>query len=227
MNPVILVDIDGTLIEKSLERLFLRYAVRTGKIQPGRLFFKLMIKGLKTTPREWLQLKLMYLNGLSIDAAQELIEMCWDDVMSKRLKSDIVKIVRWFQNRGDRVVLLSGTPRPLALPLMKTLGISEIICVEPETQDGKYTGRLKGIHPRGQRKVAAAQTWLRQNDCRWNQTVALANHGDDRFLLEAVKFPIAVYPDEKLRKFANHNEWMIIDSETDFNQAVSVFAKNI
>lgn len=227
MTPVILVDIDGTLIEKSLERLFLRYAVRTGKIQLPRLFFKLMNEGLKTPPREWLQLKLMYLNGLPIDAAQEWVEMCWNDVMSKRLKSDIVKIVRWFQDRGDRVVLLSGTPRPLALPLMTMLGISEIICAEPEKQDGKYTGRVNGIHPRGQRKVSAAQTWLRQNNCRWNQTVALANHGDDRFLLDAVKIPIAVYPDEKLRKFANLNEWMIIDSKTDFNQAVSVLGKNI
>ncbi|MFZ5517255.1 MAG: HAD family hydrolase [Candidatus Zhuqueibacterota bacterium] len=220
------MDIDGTLIERSLEQWFLQYLIRTGKIRPGRILAQLFRSALKIPPSAWLHLKLIYLAGQSTDDVGTWIDQCWEDTMKHHLRPESLKIVRWFQSRGDRLVLLSGTPRPLAQPLLRLLQINEIICAEPAIESGKLTGELNGLHPRGQRKVTAAANWLREHGCHWDQTAALANHWDDRFLLDSVKLPIAVFPDRRLRKYAHRFQWPIVDADTHFQKLVAQLEKN-
>jgi phosphoserine phosphatase len=110
--------------------------------------------------------------------------------------------------------MLSGTPRQLAEPLMKMLELEYLIAAEPEIRNNKYTGRLVAPHPRGRRKADLAGTWLKDHGYRWNQTIAIADHWDDRFLLEQARTSIVVHPDDRLRKHATRDGWTIIEDIT-------------
>jgi len=168
----------------------------------------------------------MYLAGRSTDDVEAWVDQCWEETMKQHLRPEPLDLVRWFQSRGDRVVLLSGTARPLARPLMSLLQIDEIICAEPALESGRLTGRLNGLHPQGQRKVTAASNWLSEHGCHWEQTGAMANHWDDRFLLNAVKLPMAVFPDHRLRNYARRAHWPIVDGDSHVQKLVAELEKN-
>ena len=98
---------------------------------------------------------------------------------------------------------------------MTYLGIDEIIAAEPEIVNQRYSGRLIEPHPHGEYKALYAERWLEQNNLSWDRVVALANHGNDRYLLEKASRGIAVHPDQKLRQIAKQQGWPIADNLED------------
>lgn len=205
-------DIDGTLVSESLERRFVRgllerrphYRWPNYAADVTRLFFHM--------PPRWYKMKLAYLRGQSVGDIDEWLDDWFGPVVRPGLYTSAVETVALLSQDGVRQVLVSGTPRPLAERLGDYLGVSEIIAAEPQIRGGQYTGRLLGPHPRGRQKKAQVGEWLINNDLDWSGTAALANHWDDRHLMQAVGLPVAVNPDSKLLGLARRLGWMIVSN---------------
>ncbi|MDZ7261618.1 MAG: HAD-IB family phosphatase [candidate division KSB1 bacterium] len=221
-QQVVLVDIDGTLLPASLEYWFLTFLLRTHRIQLGTLSADVATLLLHWPLPHWYQLKLIYLRGHSEETVRQWVQACWEERIRPRLFPGVVEIVRRFKSTGARVVLLSGTLRPLAEPLMKYLQISEALCAEPELEAGFYTGQLRGPYPRGRRKVQAADVWLQAEGYHWNQVCALANHWDDRFLLSCAQYAIIINPGWRLRRYARRHGWVTIENPNDPAESLSM-----
>lgn len=213
-EPVVLWDIDGTLISASFERRFLADLRRHGHVKLLHAAVDALPVWLRNPLGGWHELKLMYLCGKPVELVQPWVEACWKESIQPELYPGMIEAIRQLRSDGVVQVMLSGTPRQLAEPLMKMLELEDLIAAEPEIRNNKYTGRLVAPHPRGRRKADLAGAWLKDHGYRWNQTIAIADHWDDRFLLEQARTSIVVHPDDRLRKHATRDGWTIIEDIT-------------
>ncbi len=210
-KPIVFWDIDGTLVSGSLEREFIRYLRDQKLIRSSAIPFRFLSLALRWPLPQWYQVKLCYLRGVSGTEVEMWAENCWDAELRARLFPDAVDAIRHFASLSLKQVLLSGTIKPLADQLARQASIGEIIAANPEVVNGHYTGATESAHPHGLTKVALVEEWLTKNRRNWDEVIAIANHWDDRFLLERCGTPIAAHPDDKLREFAIERNWMIVD----------------
>jgi phosphoserine phosphatase len=210
-KPVVFWDIDGTLVSGSLERSFLRYLRRRKIVGSGSIALSFLALALRFPTPEWHQLKLCYLRGMSAGELNSQAKSCWWNELEIKFFTDAQKAVDHFSSVKARQVILSGTITPLAEQLAARIGIGDIIAAEPEIVNGACSGRTIREHPHGKIKVTRAEEWLAVNGFAWSDTVAIANHWQDRFLLEKCNLPIAAHPDDKLRAYASARNWLIVD----------------
>lgn len=56
----------------------------------------------------------------------------------------VMKLIKKHQQSGHRIVLVTGSFRPLIEPLLSKIGGSDIICTELQHYNGIFTGELEG-----------------------------------------------------------------------------------
>jgi len=203
-------DIDGTLVSESMERHFLKYLVDRRRLNPFGILLRYARLALRWPRPKWYQVKLAYLRRKHESEVGQWIADCWRDVIQTRLNPTALEEIDTLKRDGYRQVLLSGTPRELALPLSVHLGINDLIAAMPEIIDHRYTGRLIAPHPHGTLKALYAERWCNEKHVDLAQTTAYGNHWGDRFLLERVGTPVAVNPDPQLLQHAQDQGWRIM-----------------
>jgi len=106
--------------------------------------------------------------------------------LCRGLRPEALQRLRWHQQRGDRVLLCSASPRMLLQPLADWLGV-ELLATELQQRDGRWQPRLAGANCKGPEKVRRLQAHLGSLE-----GVVLEAYGDspgDRELLLAVQRP--------------------------------------
>ncbi|MFG2298619.1 HAD family hydrolase [Streptomyces sp. NPDC048603] len=121
--------------------------------------------------------------------------------------------LRAHRERGDRIVLVSGSLRACLQPLADELGAS-LLCTGQEVgADGRFTGTVNRsmIGPGKLRAVTEALgAWrLDPEDC-W----AYGDHASDLAMLEAVGNPVVVGDDPLLRQAAERHGWPVLPVRT-------------
>lgn len=218
---VLFADIDGTLIKHSLEQWLLLYLRRERKITRVRLILNSLGHLTHWPLPHWFQWKLVYLQDQCEEDVNRWIANCWQQSIQYALIPESVRFIQSMREAGVRIVLLSGTPKPLAAPIMNFLNINEIIAAEPLIQNHCYTGGLSRPHPRGLKKVEYVQEWMTQFKIGWNQTMAMADHWQDRYLLGMVRFPIVTHPKTKLARLALMKRWPVLNQNTQLSEFIS------
>ncbi len=221
-EPLVIWDIDGTIVHSSLERHFIGYLLGKRYISWSSIASNVLSLILKGSANHFYQLKLAYLKGKTECAVEQWISSCWKQVIRAEIKHGVIPAVNRLHKSGYKQILVSGTPKPLAEILGRNLAIDDVLAAEPETESEVYTGRLTSPHPRGIVKVGVIDLWLRKQGRGWDGTAALADHWNDRFLLDKVTLPLPVEPGRKLRKYASKMGWFCAVGEKGFSSAVEV-----
>ena len=151
---------------------------------------------------------------------QEWAAKYWEECVKHKLYPDAAEEIAHILSLDIKIVLLSGTFKLLARPLMDYLGVKEIICAEPEIKHNCFTGRLLIPHPYGKRKIGFAREWMKDRDCDWQHVWAIADHFEDRFLLQYVRTPIAMHASSSLRMFARRHNWIVCDEWHEFRKVI-------
>ncbi|HUE28747.1 MAG TPA: HAD-IB family hydrolase [Solirubrobacteraceae bacterium] len=73
--------------------------------------------------------------------------------LPRMIRAEALERVRFHQERGDRVVLVSASPTDWIVPWAASEGITEIIGNPAEVSDGRVSGRLAGVNCYGQEKL--------------------------------------------------------------------------
>jgi HAD superfamily hydrolase (TIGR01490 family) len=209
---VALFDIDGTLIRGSSERMFWRYLAARGRLGPRQIFAYLLflIRYLPTGGIHTLKKNKAYLAGL---AAAEIDELAREFVRTRlvhRLHEPVVVRLKQHLVRGDTVVLLSGTLDPIARALGEYLGVKRVCATLCAQRHGRYLAQPPETHPFGAAKLSLARHLCEQLDAKLEHATAYGDSVQDRYLLEAVGEPVAVYPDRGLLDTAIARDWEII-----------------
>jgi HAD superfamily hydrolase (TIGR01490 family) len=207
-------DIDGTLVRGSSERLFWLYLAARGRQGPRQIFAYLLflLRYLPTGGIHTIKKNKAYLCGL---APAEVATFAADFVatrLEKRLYEPAVARLKQHQQRGDTVVLLSGTLDPNARALADRLGVRHVCATVCAERNGQYLAQPPETHPFGAAKLTLARQLAAQLGAQLKHASAYGDSHQDVFLLQAVREPVAVLPDARLLETALTFDWEVITS---------------
>ena len=133
-----------------------------------------------------------------------------DEKIRPIIPESSLKLIRQHEQQGDTLMIITATNAFVTQPIAELMGISHLIATEPEIIDGSYTGRVQGEPSFQYGKVKRLNAWLAGNDASLADSYFYSDSHNDIPLLEIVDHPIAVDPDDTLRKHAADNQWPII-----------------
>ncbi|MDF2447338.1 MAG: phosphoserine phosphatase [Moraxellaceae bacterium] len=120
------------------------------------------------------------------------------------------ELLRQHREQGHRLVIITATNRFITAPIARELGVTDLIATEPETRDGRYTGRVAGVPCYQHGKIERLQQWLAETGESVDGAWFYSDSRNDIPLLEYVTHPVAVDPDEPLRAHAASNGWAVL-----------------
>jgi phosphoserine phosphatase len=92
------------------------------------------------------------------------------------------------------------------------LGFKNVVSTEVEIIDEIYTGKVLGIPALSEGKLIKVKEWMLQNRIEsFDNTSFYSDSINDLPLLAVVSKPVAVNPDDMLRKECRKRSWEIID----------------
>jgi HAD superfamily hydrolase (TIGR01490 family) len=122
-------------------------------------------------------------------------------------------LVRRHLDAGDLCAVVTATNSFVTAPIAREFGVAHLIATEPETRDGRFTGRVAGTPCFREGKVRRVDEWLAARGQRLEAVADSAFYSDshnDLPLLERVTRPVAVDPDAALAAEAARRGWAII-----------------
>ncbi len=108
--------------------------------------------------------------------------------LPEQFRPEMVERIRWHQEEGHEVVIVSASLRAYLDPVVDHLGLDGVCAVELEVDDaGRLTGAMIGPNCRGHQKVVRLTEWLggEAPERLW----AYGNSSGDRELLAAAHEP--------------------------------------
>lgn len=147
--------------------------------------------------------------------SEEQLRAWHQQFMASKIEPHILpqgeELLAWHRQRGDFLLIVTATNRFITGPIADRLGVDDLIAIEPERENGHYTGKVTGVPSYREGKVTRVNAWLESQptltlDDAWFYSDSI----NDRFLLECVTNPVAIDPDEDLRQLAERENWRIM-----------------
>ena len=199
-------DVDGTLVTGRTEALFFWYLVRQGYLKvPQVLGF---LGRLACRPRERFRDK-TYLDGLAMADLVALARRCYREVIAPRVELQALSCIREHQARGHVIVLLTGSLAFLLAPLKEEVAADWLIATELARYQGRFTGRIDGLHPRGVNKLRLLLDLAGRQGLDPGPILCLRGPLPGTYLFRHIGHPVAVNPSWRLRRIARKHHWPI------------------
>ena len=116
-------------------------------------------------------------------------------------------------DRGDLCAVITATNSFVTAPIAREFGVGHLIATEPESRDGRFTGRVAGTPCFRDGKLRRLEEWLSAQGRRLEEFAESRFYSDshnDLPLLERVSRPVAVDPDDELRAQAVRRGWEVM-----------------
>ena len=122
-------------------------------------------------------------------------------------------LVRGHLDADELCAVVTATNSFITAPIAAEFGIRHLIATEPESVGGRFTGRVAGTPCFREGKIRRVEQWLAGLGRRLEDYAASSFYSDshnDLPLLERVRRPVAVDPDEQLAAVAARRGWPVI-----------------
>jgi HAD superfamily hydrolase (TIGR01490 family) len=122
-------------------------------------------------------------------------------------------LVREHLEARELCAVVTATNSFVTAPIAREFGIPHLIATEPESVNGRFTGRVAGTPCFREGKIRRVDEWLAGLGRRLEDYAASTFYSDshnDLPLLERVRRPVAVDPDERLAAEAARRGWPVI-----------------
>jgi len=137
-----------------------------------------------------------------------------DDFLQEKITPILLpnafKAIEKHRQAGDLLIVITATNRFVTEPIVKLYGIEHLIATSPEFRNGRYTGNFEGTPCFQAGKVQRLNEWMATGGYDLNNSWFYSDSHNDLPLLEKVSNPVAVDPDETLRRFALDNGWPVV-----------------
>ena len=128
------------------------------------------------------------------------------------LSDTVVREVKKAKAAGYHIVLLSGCYETFLKYVGEALGIDTVIGTEMRYKDGRVDLKTPMEIVSGEVKTKRLRAYFADADVDWAGSIAFADSMSDISILEMVGKPVAVGPEEELRKTAESKGWRIIEA---------------
>ena len=213
-----LFDLDNTLLAGDSDYAWAQFLIARGVLDRARYearndaFYKQYLAG-DLDIREFLDFQLAPL------ARRPRAELdAWHrDFMRERVVPMILPearaLIARHRGRGDVCAILTSTNAFITAPIARELGVEHLLATELETCDEGYTGRPAGTPCFREGKIERLEDWLGSRGETLGSYARSWFYSDslnDLPLLERVTDPVAVDPDDTLRRVAAERGWPVI-----------------
>ena len=127
-----------------------------------------------------------------------------------RLSQKARELVRKHLDAGDICAMVTATNSFVTGPIARELGIPHLIATIPAQENGRFTGKPRGLPSFREGKIARVDAWLESMGLWWNNFQRSWFYSDshtDLPLLLRVTDPVVVDPDATLRAYAENAGW--------------------
>ena len=97
--------------------------------------------------------------GRTVEEVSDIAAHFAANVAEKWMRPDVAERLRWHQEQGHVVVLVSASLNPYLEVLGDLLEVDAVLCTGLHVEDGVYTGAISGLNCRGQEKVSRLHAW--------------------------------------------------------------------
>lgn len=143
-------------------------------------------------------------NQLLEDIRAEFIH----DIISPMITDKAKDLVKEHQQQEHTLAVITATNSFVTRPIAALFGITNLLATEPKVVNGNYTREIDGTPCFQEGKVTRFNAW--KQDKSMQGSYFYSDSHNDLPLLKLVDIPIAVDPDDTLRKHAEENNWKII-----------------
>lgn len=209
-------DVDGTIVSTTIVHYYVRFRSR------------LLPAFLRPFWFAWFALKVVYYffldkvsrtrfnrvfyrnyRGLKAESVKQLAHELFRTYVRSKLFPAALDRIREHQNRGDLIVLVTGSLDFIIQPLADYLQADHALTVQLEEAHGKFTGELT-TPPLGEaEKARAVKDFAAQHGIDLTASYAYGDSRADLPMLQCVGVPIVINPSKALRQVATESGWEI------------------
>jgi len=153
---------------------------------------------------------LSWLKGIKEAFFMQLSQEIFDHIIKETIRPEILNSISEHRAKKGAVILLSSATTPICQPVCQYMELDEMICTELEAENGVLTGHTRGKLVYGPEKRVRMLAFCQEKGYDPREAWYYGDSYTDRYVMEAVGFPVAVSPDKKLLKIARRNNWPIL-----------------
>jgi HAD superfamily hydrolase (TIGR01490 family) len=165
----------------------------------------------KLAMEDYMAFSLRPLIGRTPDAIAEQVERYIDEVIEHRFYPGGRDAISAHRQAGDRALVISASAAFLVKPIAARLGVADVLAIDLDVTDGRYTGRTLGVLTYREGKVLRLADWLELKGETLTGASFYSDSRNDLPLLNAVPKPVAVNPDTVLRAHAKERGWQVVE----------------
>ncbi len=158
---------------------------------------------------EFVRFQLREFSGRTRTEMSTLAQRHFNERIQPFIYPEAQQVIQDYTVRGIPTLLLTGTNRVIAEPIVMSLGISGLLATDLEIVNGRFTGGITGPFLSKKYKLQKAKESCDSLNSSLQKAAFYADSINDLQLLEKVGFPVVVNPSEKLRVVAEERQWQI------------------
>ena len=208
-------DLDNTLLNGDSDYLWGQFLAQQGHVdrdfyeKENQRFYDEYTAGTLDI-FEFLEFSLAPLAKIEMNELTQLHNQFMQEFIRPAITDKSRALIQQHADKRDTLLIITATNLFITAPIAKELGIQNIIATEPEIINNRYSGKVSGTPCFREGKVERLTDWLKQTGGNLADSCFYSDSHNDLPLLEMVKRPIAVDPDDTLRSHAEMKGWDII-----------------
>lgn len=215
MQELALFDLDNTLIAGDSDHLWGEFLARRGVVpaQAHRRENDRFLREYRDGTLDVLEFLAFQFRPLAENSPADLARWRAEFVVEcirPLLLPRAVDLVEDHRRRGHVLLIVTSTNSFITQPIAEIFGVDGLLATEPERNGDGFTGAVSGIPCSGEGKVSKVNAWLREHGRELGTSWFYTDSFQDLPLLEAVTAPVAVDPDDRLRREAQLRSWPIV-----------------
>ena len=220
-------DLEGTLSAGVAWEGMRNYLIANDREQAYKRFFlsqvpryalsKIGLVSQKSMKEKWILGLLALFSGYDEQQMREMGRwVVENELWPARRQALISELIDHFK-MGRRVIITTGQFEPILAEVLAKLPGFEGIGTPLQYKDGRFTGKIAGKFIQGPLKVEVLQAFQRNGRIYG----AYGDTQQDIPLLEMSERPVAVHPDQALRKQAEEKGWRILEKAQESPDATA------
>lgn len=211
---IAIFDLDNTILDGDCELLWVRYLVDNKVVDHRYLertngFFTDYADGTIDYPAYVKHLLDPFI-GFTRASVEALVSP-YVESLKPLIRPALAERLAYHRNESNVILLASSSMSLLVEPVARLLGIDNVVCTIAEFENEVVTGNYVGDLAFGHSKVDKVKAWIEEHQLSQDGSWGYSDSQNDVPLLQFVQNPVAVFPDDRLRKTSIANGWIIID----------------
>lgn len=211
-------DVDHTITRRSSGRHFVMQGVRMGLL-PLSFYLSLPYYYLKyrvggplfgDLDKELLVRGFPELRDKSAGEIESISRRSFEEGLIRDIFPQALDLIRNLRMTGRKILLATSSIDIIVRPLAEYLGVDDFIATRLEFMNEICTGRFLSAPLFGEEKKRRVAEYVESLDSTLDDCAFYSDSFHDLPLLEAVGRPVAVNPDNRLRKIARRRNWSML-----------------